>query len=301
MSETNPVSLTPAEATEPEPRRFPWAVVVLGLGLAASFGVALRQHNTIVNTRMEIASLQRELSSVRQTISNSDMNLSQALGVLRTELDSARKENQTTTERAKAAAGKQAETLASQLSTKLNERQELQQKQVAEQLDQIKSRADQATARLTDITTEVGTVKTDVASTRSQLDRTIADLHRTTGDLGIMSGLIATNSKELAALREIGEREYFEFTIARTSAPQRVGDIQVQLKRADPKRNRFTLQIVADDKSVEKKDRNVNEPVQFYVVSKARQPYELVVNEVRKDTVVGYLATPKVKAAGRRL
>ncbi|MBI5086908.1 MAG: hypothetical protein HZB13_20210 [Acidobacteria bacterium] len=299
MSETN--TITSAESSEPKLRRFPWAVAVLGLGLAASFGLALQQHNDLVNTRMEIASLQRELSSARQMMSNSDMNLTQALGALRTDLDSARKETVTTTERAKAAARKQAETIASQLSTKLNERQELQQKQVSEQLDQIKSRADQATARLTDITTEVGTVKTDVASTRSQLDRTIADLHRTTGDLGVMSGLIATNSKELAALRELGERDYFEFTIAKTAALQRVGDIQVQLKRADPKRNRFTLQIVADDKSVEKKDRNINEPVQFYVVSKARQPYELVVNEVRKDTVVGYLATPKVKAAGRRL
>jgi hypothetical protein len=80
-----------------------------------------------------------------------------------------------------------------------------------------------------------------------------------------------------------------------------VGDILVQLKKSDAKRNRFTLEIVADDKRVEKKDRTINEPVQFYVVSKARLPYELVVNEVRKDVVVGYLAAPKVKIPARRL
>jgi len=75
-----------------------------------------------------------------------------------------------------------------------------------------------------------------------------------------------------------------------------VGDVFIQLKRTDPKRNRFTIEILADDKKVEKKDKTVNEPVQFYT-SKARQPYEIVVNEVRKDVIVGYLATPKVQAA----
>lgn len=62
----------------------------------------------------------------------------------------------------------------------------------------------------------------------------------------------------------------------------------------DLKKNKYTLELVADDKRVEKKDKNVNEPVQFYV-AKARQPYELVVNEVKKDQIVGYLATPKVQ------
>jgi hypothetical protein len=142
-------------------------------------------------------------------------------------------------------------------------------------------------------------VKTDVASTRSELDKTIADLRRTTGDMGVMSGLIATNGKEIQALRELGERDYFEFTLNKTNSLERVGDIQVLVKKADPKRNRYTIEVVAEDKKVEKKDRNVNEPVQFYVVSKARQPYELVVNEVRKNQIVGYLAVPKTKMARR--
>jgi hypothetical protein len=146
----------------------------------------------------------------------------------------------------------------------------------------------------------VGTVKSDVASTKSGLERVTADLHRTTGDMGVMSGLIATNSKELAALREIGERDYLEFRIAKAKDLTRVGDVSVRLKKADAKRNRFSMELVADDKRVEKKDRNVNEPVQFYVLSKARQPYELVVNEVRKDEIVGYLAVPKLKLTARK-
>jgi hypothetical protein len=66
------------------------------------------------------------------------------------------------------------------------------------------------------------------------------------------------------------------------------------LKKTDRKKNKFTIDVVADDKRIEKKDKNVNEPVQFYV-AKARQPYELVINEIGKDAIKGYLATPKVQ------
>jgi hypothetical protein len=144
------------------------------------------------------------------------------------------------------------------------------------------------------VSTEVGTVKSDLSSTKAELDKTIASLKSVSGDLGVQSGLIATNGKELAALKALGERNYFEFNLGKTKQPQRVGDVMLQLKKADQKRNRYTLDITADDKRVEKKDKGVNEPVQFYT-SKARQPYEIVVNEVKKDVIVGYLATPKVQ------
>ena len=114
--------------------------------------------------------------------------------------------------------------------------------------------------------------------------------------IGEMSGLIATNSKQIQTLRDLGDRNIYEFTIARKAGAQKVGDIQVTLEKADPKRNRFSLQLLADDKRVEKKDRTINEPVQFYT-ARARQPYELVVNEVQKDKVVGYLAIPKITTA----
>jgi hypothetical protein len=110
----------------------------------------------------------------------------------------------------------------------------------------------------------------------------------------VMSGLIATNSKELEALKKLGDRDYFEFDLPKSSSPQKVGDIQLALRRADVKRNRFTLEVLADDRRVEKKDKTINEPVQFYT-SSTRIPYEIVVNQVRKDHVVGYLSVPKVK------
>jgi hypothetical protein len=75
-----------------------------------------------------------------------------------------------------------------------------------------------------------------------------------------------------------------------------VGDVRLRLKKADPHRNEYTIEVLADDRLVEKKDRTANEPVQFYV-AKARQPYEIVVNEVKKGGIVGYLATPMVEIA----
>jgi hypothetical protein len=144
----------------------------------------------------------------------------------------------------------------------------------------------------------VSGVKADVASTQEELRKTGSDLKTAMGDMGVMSGLIATNSKELGELRALGERNYFEFDIKKDSGPKKVGDVSLALRKADPKRNRFTVNLVADDKTVEKRDRTINEPVQFYK-SGSRQPYEIVINQVKKDEVIGYLATPKVNLARR--
>jgi chromosome segregation ATPase len=170
------------------------------------------------------------------------------------------------------------------------------QEQAAQQaaINTVKQTADTATTQLASVSTDVGNVKTDVQSTKSQLEQTIANLKRATGELDSHASLIATNGKELQALRDLGERNYAEFTITKSKKATRVADVMVELKKADPKHNRFTIAITADDKTVEKKDRNLNEPIQFYT-AKARQPDEIVVNQVAKDKIVGYLASPKVQ------
>jgi len=116
--------------------------------------------------------------------------------------------------------------------------------------------------------------------------------------MGVMSGLVATNSTQLNALKELGDRDYVEFDLKRGAKMQKFGDVQLVLAKADPKRNRFTLQVLADDKTVEKRDRTINEPVQLYL-SGNRQPDEIVVNQVKKDEVIGYVSVPKVKMARR--
>jgi hypothetical protein len=196
--------------------------------------------------------------------------------------------------RARAEAHKQGEDLSGKISE--------QQQQVATQLSQIQ---DTTNSKFTEVATDVDgvkanveTVKTNVASAQNDIQKTSADLKRAIGDMGVMSGLIATNAKDLETLRSMGERNYFEFDINRKDAPKKVGDIMLALKKVDPKRSRFTLDVLADDRHVEKRDKTINEPVQLYV-SGNMQPYEIVINQVTKDHVTGYLATPKMKLARR--
>jgi chromosome segregation ATPase len=195
-------------------------------------------------------------------------------------------------------AANQASRSASRHADELAQKLETEQQQVASALGEVKESATTTNAKVADVINHVSTVDSQVSQARSDLDKTIADLKSVQGDMGVQSGLIATNGKELAALRELGERNYVEFDVRKTNQPQRVGSINLILRKADPKRNRFTVDVIADDKKVEKKDRAINEPVQFYL-SRAHQPYELVVNEVKKDQIVGYLAVPKVLTTSR--
>lgn len=241
--------------------------------------------------------LQKETSALRNdNVAARDATATQ-LEFLRNELQNARAEVVAGVRQASGEARRHAASVAKQLS----EQELKRQQQVASELTEMKESARSANARIADVSndvtgvkSDVSSVKTEVASTRAELQSTVSELKRMNGDMGVMSGLIATNSKELAALKELGDRNYFPFDFVKSKRPQRIGDVQIMLKKADPKRQRYSIDVIADDKKVEKKDKGVNEPVQFYVTSKARQPYEIVVNEVQPDRLVGYLATPKV-------
>jgi septal ring factor EnvC (AmiA/AmiB activator) len=192
---------------------------------------------------------------------------------------------------------------ADELADKLQKMQEDQAAKVnasvsavSGEVSKVRDDANSTKTRVGEVSTDLATVKTDAAATRSELEKTIADLKSTRGDLGVQSGLIATNGKELAALRTLGERNYTEFRLTKEKAPRKVGDVQMRLKSADMKKNRYTIELIADDKLVEKKDKTVNEPVQF-MLSRATQPFEIVVNEVKKDMISGYIAAPKVQQA----
>jgi len=159
---------------------------------------------------------------------------------------------------------------------------------------QTGARLDDTSATLNDTTAKLNDTNAKLSQVAGDLDKTGSDVKQVTGDLGVVSGRVATNAKELAALRELGERNYFEFDLGKADVPQKVGDIRLVLKKSDPKHNRYTLELLADDKIVERRDKTINEPVQLYV-SGSRQPYEIVVNEIKKNEVVGYLATPKAQ------
>ena len=171
-----------------------------------------------------------------------------------------------------------------------------QQKQTAEQfstqLGQV--RQEQATA-VGGLSTDITGVKQEITTTKQDLAATRSDLQRAVGDLGVQSGLIATNRQELAELRFRGERDYFEFDLRKVKQPQKFGgNVALQLKKVDMKRQKYTVDLVSDDKRIEKKDKNLNEPVQFYQQG-YRQPTEIVVNQILKDRIVGYISVPKAR------
>jgi ribosomal protein L29 len=161
----------------------------------------------------------------------------------------------------------------------------------AEQKKQA-SQVSQVSGEVANVKTDVGGVKTDVASTKSELAATEAKLQSTIGDLGQQSGLIANTRSDLEVLKHKGDRNYYEFTLVKGAAPQPVGTVSLQLKKTDEKRGKFTLNVTSDDKTIEKKDRNISEPIQFYS-GRDHNLFELVVWTVTKKQVTGYLSTPK--------
>jgi hypothetical protein len=133
----------------------------------------------------------------------------------------------------------------------------------------------------------------DVTGVKGDLDATKNSIQMARSEMGT---LIARNHDEIDQLRRMGQRDYFEFALTRKSGPQKVGGIQVQLKNTNVKKNRYTVDVLADDKSFEKKDRSVNEPIFFYTGG-SRAALELVINKVTKTGATGYLSLPKSSGA----
>lgn len=129
----------------------------------------------------------------------------------------------------------------------------------------------------------------DVTGVKSDLDATKNSVQMARSEMGT---LIARNHDEIDQLRRMGQRDYFEFTVSRKGGSQKVGSIQVELKDTNTKKNQFTINVLADDKNFEKKNRSVNEPIFFYTGG-TRAALELVVNKVTKSTATGYLSIPK--------
>src|ERR1700682_5184130 len=139
---------------------------------------------------------------------------------------------------------------------------------------------------------DLNKLNTDVTGVRSDLDATKNNLQMARSEMGT---LIARNHDEIDELRRMGTRDYFEFTVTRKAGAQKVGAVQVELKNTNQKKNQFTINVLADDKTFEKKNRSVNEPIFFYTGG-SHAALELVINKVTKSTASGYLSVPK--AAG---
>jgi chromosome segregation ATPase len=276
------------------------------LGLAVTNGFMINRSSRFETEVAKIkAATAEEIASVRDLAAKRAAATDRTLEDLNQQVSSSKAHAASVAAQAKINAQRHAEKLISGIFAKHKEELEEREQhriqtstKLQEELGAVKQANEANQGKIQEVATEVGTVKTEVATAKTALETTIAELKSVRGDLGIQSGLIATNSKELSALRELGERNYFEFAVSKQNRAVKVGNVMMTLKKTDLKRNRYSVEVVADDKRVEKKDKTVNEPVQFYV-SGLRQPYEIVVNEIHKDKLVGYLATPKLITARR--
>jgi len=136
-----------------------------------------------------------------------------------------------------------------------------------------------------DLTAVNGTVN----NVKSDLENTKNDVKMARSELGT---LIARNHEEIDTLRRMGERDYVEFNVTGKNKPQKIGNLTVELRSVDTKKNKYTVALTVDDVRTEKKDRTVNEPVVFYPRG-THQADEFVVNSVSKDKISGYVSMPK--------
>lgn len=179
-----------------------------------------------------------------------------------------------------------------EMAARAEELQRQQRASMAKVQEEANKQISAVAGEVGSVKTDVGGVKTDVASTKAALADTQAQLQHAIGDLGVQSGLIANTRGDLEALKHKGDRQYYEFTLLKGASPQAISTVALQLKKTDPKRGKYTLNVTSDDKTIEKKDRNQSEPVQFYT-GRDHMLYELVVWTVDKNKIAGYLSTPK--------
>lgn len=168
-----------------------------------------------------------------------------------------------------------------------------QEEETAQQVQQSQQQISSVSSDLGGVKSELTGAKGDIVATKTDLDATKKKLESTIGDLGQQSGLIAHTRDDLEVLKHKGDRNIYEFTLAKNNKrPTPVGTVSLQLKKVDAKRGKFTLNVVSDDRTIEKRDKNVAEPLQFYS-GRDHLLYEVVVFTAEKNSISGYLSTPK--------
>ncbi len=247
-----------------------WILILLAIAVVAVAGYAqYTNHLAIEKLTGDLAGSQaevKELQNRMQTSEAQEETLARQAGMTKKELTDRTRELQSQQKAAE---------------------QRLEQEATAQ-----KAQITAVSGDVAGVKTDVGGVKTDVASTKADLEATKAKLQSTVGDLGVQSGLIATTRSDLEVLKHKGDRNYYEFTLLKNAKPQPVSTVSLQLKKSDPKKGKFTLNVTSDDKTLEKKDRNIAEPIQFYS-GRDHLLFELVIWTVDKNKATGYLSTPK--------
>jgi len=286
-------------------KRFLWIWLLLIICVVSIMGLGY----SISATRHSVDSVQQRISTLESTTDSTAHQLAQfrdsskeeateiaskldavtqRLGVTAGDLQKAR---QQFAQRIKQHQESVDNKLATELATKASSTDvDAVRQEAVSKLAVVQEVQKDADAKLGNVSNDVTVVKGDLASARRDFARDLSDVKTTLNDG------IARNAAELALLRKKGERDYLDLDIRRDAktAFQRIGDIQISVTKTDPKRQKYSVMILADDNHLEKRDRTVNEPVQF-MVGHDQLRYEMVINAVNKDRIQGYLSTPKDK------
>ena len=263
-TETNTVS-------EGAPRWMGLAIVALAgisiLGVGMAWNASSHEKTTEQTLAEQNKDLQQNVAALNERLAQAEQSSSQVQSEL-----------STVTDHLKLTQGQLAS--ARQQTSKINS-------EYSQKFDSVQSQL--ATKANAD---DVSALGTDVNGVKSDLQTTNNNLQMARGELGT---LIAKNHDEIDELRRLGERDYYEFTISGKGNKSKAGSLMIELRGTNPKRSQFTVDLIVDDKRLEKKNRAADEPIYFYTQG-TRAPLELVVNQVSKDKVVGYVSVPKSAA-----
>jgi chromosome segregation ATPase len=266
-----------------------WLKSALLIVLAVAVGYLLYDsYQTKAQSQAELAKINQQIQVLEGRNQAGEARLSSLSGELtqtKQAVGSTKAELKRTAQQIHSEGEKTKTELSQALATKADS------SQVAALKSEAETKIGQVSQEVGGVKSEVGVVKTDLAGTKRDLEGTQRQLVDVRENL---TAAVAKNASELSQLRRKGERDYFEFEIPKKNQYVKVEDIRLILTKTDPKKGKYNLQILVDDSKLEKKDRTINEPVQF-LVGKNRIRYEVVVNWVQKDRVGGYLAIPKDK------
>ncbi len=263
---------------ETQSPRFDKRSILIGVGLALAAIYVIASLYFLHDSHARIAALEQRLQATQAEQVDLNNRLAMATSELKRELNS------------------EVGLTKQQMAERAAEL-ERQQKAAAAAASRLAAAQSQQGKELAAVSGEVGNVKTDVGSAKTDIQKTQADLattnqklEQTMSDVRAANGLIAHNSQELEVLKHKGDRNYYDFTLQK-NARTPVSTVSLLLKKVDPKKGTFTLNVISDDRSIEHKH-TLNAPLQFYT-GRDRMLYELVVFGADKNSITGYLSTPK--------
>jgi len=270
-------------------------ILILALVIAVGY-LLYDSHQSQLKSQTDITKILSRIQELENVNKASETKLADLRGEIsqtQQSFGSAKEELQRTTQKISAEGQRTKAELSKALSSKADTAQ------INQVQEQVQAARTDAETKIGQVSTEVGGVKSDVNTVKSDLASTRRDLEGTQRQLvdvrETLSAAVAKNSGELAELRRKGERDYIEFQIPKKNQVTKVEDIRLALTKTDSKKGKFNIQIIVDDNKLEKRDRTINEPLQF-LVGHNHIRYELVINWVKKDSAGGYLSIPKDKS-----